>query len=194
MKDDLEAVGIGRGITETIATTISSEKKGSEKRFNAAPVGLVNKEVIYVEIFKESHTHENLIETGKIGINIVYDPVIFVESTFDDLKDNDYCIIDGFPFIKESYAVLKFSVVQIEDKKLSSRFLLRLLFRKIRKTGLIGINRGFNLLLELLILASRRKITNRYKEIYPVYSPVIRKCGDERVIKALELLENMIKE
>jgi len=65
---------------------------------------------------------------------------------------------------------------------------LNLLRKDIRKTGLVGINRGFNLLLELAILASRRKISDKYNDMYSVYSPIIRKCGDERVIEALELL------
>jgi len=72
---------------------------------NAAPVGLVNKDTVYVEIFKGSHTYENLIKTGEIGINMVYDPVLFVESVFGDLTDEDYEIMDGYPFLKEAHVV-----------------------------------------------------------------------------------------
>lgn len=188
--DDLRSVGIGRGITETISTTVSVpyEKNEVSRKFNAAPVGLVNKDTVYVEIFKGSHTYENLIKTGEIGINMVYDPVLFVESVFGDLTDEDYEIMDGYPFLKEAHVVLKFSVIRIEERKVSSRFFLNLLRKDIRKTDLVGINRGFNLLLELAILASRRKISDKYNDMYSVYSPIIRKCGDERVIDALKLL------
>lgn len=193
--DDLRSVGIGRGITETISTTVSVpyEKNEVSRKFNAAPVGLVNKDTVYVEIFKGSHTYENLIKTGKIGINMVYDPVLFVESVFSDLTDEDYEVMDGFPFLKEAYAVLKFNVIRTEERKVSGRFFLNLLWKDIRKTDLVGINRGFNLLLELAIFASRRMITDRYNEMYPVYSPIIKKCGDDQVIEALELLEKRMK-
>jgi len=193
--DDLRSVGIGRGITETISTTVSVpyEKNEVSRKFNAAPVGLVNKDTVYVEIFKGSHTYENLIKTGEIGINMVYDPVLFVESVFGDLTDEDYEVMDGFPFLKEAHVVLKFSVIRTEERKVSSRFFLNLLWKDIRKADLVGINRGFNLLLELAIFASRRMITDRYKEMYPVYSPIIKKCGDERVMDALKLLEKRMK-
>lgn len=186
-RDDLKAVGIGKGITETISTT-----KGL--RFNAAPVGLVNREAIYVEIFRGSHTYKNLMESGEIGINLVYDPVLFVESIFGDLNDDDYYTIDGFPFIKKASAVLKFAVTRIEEKELSSRFFLRLVFKKIRDRKIRGINRGFNLLLELAILSSRREITDEYNKMYPIYSPIIRRCGDERTIEALEDMMRKIKD
>jgi|Cruoilmetagenom7_1024161.scaffolds.fasta_scaffold16289_3 Uncharacterized conserved protein len=201
-KEDLERFGIyGRGITEVISTTIS--KRG----INAAPIGLINKDLTYVEVFKERnqigdlvqgkskiftcHTYENLFKDGNIGINVTYNPLFFVESAFNDLKEEDYFFLDDFPFLKDSHAIIKFEVDGITEEKHFCRFYLKFSWGKVLKREVIGINRGFNLLLELTILATRRRITNRYDELYPFYSPIIKNCGDERMIKALERLNKL---
>ena len=189
-KEDLERFGIQRGITEVISTTIS--KRG----INAAPIGLINKDLMYVEVFKERnritcHTYENLLNDGNIGINVTHNPLLFVESAFNDLKEEDYFFLDDFPFLKDSHAIIKFKVDRITEEKHFCRFYLKFSWGKVLKREVIGINRGFNLLLELTILATRRRITNRYDELYPLYSPIIKNCGDERTIKALERLNKL---
>jgi hypothetical protein len=185
-KEDLERFGIyGRGITEVISTTIS--KRG----INAAPIGLINKDLTYVEVFKGGHTYENLLNDGNIGINVTYNPILFVESAFNDLKEEDYFFLDDFPFLKDSHAIIKFEVDRVMEEKHFCRFYLKFSWGKVFKREVIGINRGFNLLLELTILATRRRITDRYDELSPLYSPIIKNCGDERTIKALERLNKL---
>ena len=190
-KEDLERFGIyRRGITEVISTTIS--KRG----INAAPIGLINKDLMYVEVFKERnritcHTYENLLNDGNIGINVTHNPLLFVESAFNDLKEEDYFFLDDFPFLKDSYAIIKFEIGKAIEEKHFCRFYLKFSWGKVLKREVIGINRGFNLLLELTILATRRRITNRYDELYPLYSLIIKNCGDERTIKALERLNKL---
>ncbi len=186
-KEDLERFGIyGRGITEAISTTIS--KRG----VNAAPIGLINKDLTYVEVFKKCHTYENLLKDGGLGINATYNPILFVEFAFNDLNEEDYFFLDDFPFLKDSHAIIKFEVNGIMEEKHFCRFYLKFSWGKVLKREVIGINRGFNLLLELTILATKRRITNRYDELYPLYYPIIKNCGDERTIKALEILNNLV--
>ena len=81
---DISSFGIREGISETIVST------GLEHP-NAAPIGIIVKGGRpFVRLFKGSHTWANVLKEKYLAANIVYDPLLFVRSTFFDLEPSEF--------------------------------------------------------------------------------------------------------
>ena len=64
------------GINEVIATTA----------FNAAPIGIhFRDKKASMILFPGSHTAENIMRDGWVVANIIHDPVLYVQTAFEDL-------------------------------------------------------------------------------------------------------------
>ncbi|RQD79939.1 MAG: DUF447 family protein, partial [Methanocalculus sp. MSAO_Arc2] len=73
------------GINEVIGTT----------RGNAAPMGVIYRNNRYsLALFKGSHTAENIARDGWFVANIIFDPVIYVETAFGDLDTDAFVTED----------------------------------------------------------------------------------------------------
>lgn len=94
---DLHSIGMRKGMLyESIITTINPDKTP-----NAAPMGVIckDKDEIVVYIHEGSHTIKNIKNNTTFVVNILKDPMVFVESTLGNLS------ADHFQEFKDNYAV-----------------------------------------------------------------------------------------
>ena len=94
---DLNSVGMEKGLLyETIVIT-----KNTDGTPNAAPIGVTckNKNEIVLYLFEGTHTLQNIKSNGRFIVNILKDPLIFVESTVGNFSpdyfkrhENDFYI------------------------------------------------------------------------------------------------------
>lgn len=94
---DLHSIGMRKGMLyETIITTVNPDKTA-----NAAPMGVIckDKEKIVVYLHEGSRTIKNIKDNHAFVVNILKDPMVFVESTLGTLSE-DYLLE-----FKDNYAV-----------------------------------------------------------------------------------------
>ncbi|MCS7143638.1 MAG: DUF447 family protein [Archaeoglobaceae archaeon] len=179
----LKDFGLRNGINEVLVVT-----KG--ERLNTAPIGIIveDEESIFAraKLFP-SHTRKN-IEKGSFFIaNIIFDPIVFAISAFDDLSENFFERFDP-PVIRGSLAFCEF------EAKLKGLFAeLKLIRGEVLRSELRAVNRGFNALIEALIFATRLRMNPEFaKKIRKCYE-IIEKCGSEREKEAMEIIKKRTK-
>jgi len=192
---DLPSFGIHEGISETIVST------GLEHP-NAAPIGIINKGGRpFVRLFKGSHTRANVFKEKYLATNIVYDPLLFVRSTFFDLElpEFDYVPVRGlnFPILKEAIAWVIFECINIKntDQALVADLIpIEAGFNEANRKDLLVPNRGFNAVLEATVHATRYQLSGdeKYLELIRHYETLASKCGGEKEKKAMKLLYEVL--
>ncbi len=188
---DLSSFGIREGISEIIAST------GFEHP-NAAPIGIVMKgERPFVRLFKGSHTWENVLKEKCLASNVVYDPILFVRSTFSDLVPSEFEYVDAgefkFPVLKEAIAWVVFECINLRntDQSLVADLVpLNAGFNERNIKELPVPNRGFNAVLEATVHATRYQLTGeeKYLELIRHYESLASKCGGDAEKKAIKLI------
>lgn len=178
----LEYFGFTKGINEVIGITFG-------EWINTAPLGIIvdnpKSRFASVKVYP-SHTRENL-KRGILYVNVTRDPVIFAISAFDDLDDGWFESLDP-PVIKNTLAWCKFKA----DLRGNTAD-LTLVEGSIVRTDLRTVNRGFNALIEALVHATRLKENPSLIEKIKYYSDIVRKCGSERELEALEIMWEYLK-
>ena len=192
---DISSFGIREGISETIVST------GLEHP-NAAPIGIIIKGGRpFVRLFRGSHTWENVLKEKYLVVNIVYDPLLFVRSTFFDLELSEFNIVSAnglnFPILKESAAWVIFKCVNIKntDQALVADLVpIGADSNEENRKDLPVPNRGFNAVLEATVHATRYQLTGggKYLELIRHYETLASKCGGEREKKAMKLLYEVL--
>ena len=192
---DLSSFGIREGISETIVST------GLEYP-NAAPIGIIVKAGRpFVRLFKGSHTWANVLKEKYLVANIVYDPLLFVRSTFFDLElsEFDYVPSQGlnFPILREATAWVIFECIDIKntDQALVADLVpTEAGFNEVNRKDLPVPNRGFNAVLEATVHATRYKLTGeeKYLELIRHYETLASKCGGGNEKKAMKLLGEVL--
>ena len=191
---NLDKFGIYEGISETIVTTMQGWSP------NAAPIGIIRKDDrIFVRLFKGSETYENVYKESILVANVVNDPVIYVRSTFSNLKESDF----EFVYVAgNEYIVLKdalsWVVFECKNMKVGPESLvaeLHPLHARINRNPVQAPNRGFNAVLEATIHATRYKLSSdvKYLKLIRAYSSIVSKCGGEREKIAIKLLHKFLK-
>jgi len=110
---DLESIGMEKGLLyETIVTTINFDRTP-----NAAPIGVIckDKNEVVVYLHHGSRTHKNIKNNGSFVVNILKDPLIFVESTLDNLPNNNFESYKNECYIKSSDAFFIAEVTSSKD-------------------------------------------------------------------------------
>jgi len=191
---NLDEFGIYDGISETIVTTM----KGSLP--NAAPIGIIRKEGrVFVRLFKGSITYFNVHSERVLVANVVNDPVIFVRSTFSNLKESDfnYVSVEGhkFPVLKDalSWVVFECSSIKVTSEALVAE--LNPLHAHVNQSPVQAPNRGFNAVLEAAVHATRYKLSNdeKYLKLIHAYSAIVSRCGGKREKIAINMLNDCLK-
>ncbi|MGP8330102.1 MAG: DUF447 domain-containing protein [Methanosarcinaceae archaeon] len=200
---NLDEYGIYDGISETIVTTIQGWFP------NAAPIGIIRKDDrIYVRLFKGSTTYFNVHLEGVLVANVVNDPVIFVRSTFSNLKESDfnYVSVAGhkFPVLKDALSWVFF---ECNNMKITNGALFSELNPlhgngngnvnvNVNRNLLHAPNRGFNAVLEAAVHATRYKLTNddKYLKLIHACSVIVAKCGGKREKIAIDMLNDHLDE
>lgn len=192
---DISSFGIREGISETIVST------GLEHP-NAAPIGIILKGGRpFVRLFRGSHTWSNVLNEKYLAVNVVYDPLLFVRSTFFDLEPSEFNFVStnglNFPILKESAAWIIFKCINIKntDQALVTDLVpIEAGFNEKNRKDLPVPNRGFNAVLEATVHATRYQLTGeeKYLELIRHYETLASKCGGEREKKAMKLLYEVL--
>jgi hypothetical protein len=172
--------GLRNGINEIIAVT-------EGEWLNTAPIGIIVEDensVFAKARLYPSHTRKNVEMGSRMWANVVFDPVIFVISAFEDL-DEEYFASLNPPILRNAAAWCEFEAT-LEGSVAN----LRLVDGDVLNVPLRSVNRGFNALIEALVHATRYVISGSedLKERILYYGTIIRKCGGYEEEKAFELL------
>jgi hypothetical protein len=192
---DISSFGIREGISETIVST------GLEFP-NAAPIGIIVKGGRpFVRLFKGTHTWENVLKEGHLVANVVYNPLLFVRSTFFDLEPSEFGYVPArglsFPILKEAAAWVIFECINLKntDQALIADLIpVKAGFNKANRKELPVPNRGFNAVLEATVHATRYQLSGeeKYLELIRHYESLSSKCGGENEKKAMKLLYEVL--
>jgi len=192
---NLSSFGLREGISETIVST------GLEFP-NAAPIGIIVKGGRpFVRLFKDSQTWANVLKEKYLAANIIYDPLLFVRSTFFNLEPSefDYISVRGlnFPILKEAVAWIIFECVNIKntDQALVADLIpIEAGLNEENRKELLVPNRGFNAVLEATVHATRYQLSGdkKYLELIRHYEALSSKCGGEREKEAMKLLYEVL--
>ncbi|ABE51224.1 DUF447 domain-containing protein [Methanococcoides burtonii] len=186
---DLDDFGITEGISEVIVTTYQGWSP------NAAPIGIIRKgDDVFVRLFKGSQTYKNVKAERMLVANLVYDPLIFVRSTFGNITESEFKVLSyggrAFATVRDSSCWVVFECD--EFKETSGAIVAKLIPRHAHVGRCIfnSINRGFNLVVESCVHATRYELTNneKYMRLIEAYSITVNKCGSGRDKEAMELL------
>ena len=191
----LSSFGIREGISETIVSS-------GLKQPNAAPIGIIVKGGRpFVRLFKGSHTWANVLNEKYLVVNIVYDPLLFVRSTFFDLELSEFDYVPAlglnFPILKEAAAWVIFKCIDIKNTEqalVADLAPIKAGFNEANRKGLPVPNRGFNAVLEATVHATRYRLTGeeKYLELIRHYESLASKCGGEKEKKAMKLLYEVL--
>ena len=190
---DLDEFGIYDGISETIVTTMQGWSP------NAAPIGIIRKDDrIFIRLFKGSITYYNVQSEGYLVANIIDDPVIFVRSTFSNLKESDFSFVSvsgrEFPVLKDalSWVVFECSNMKVSNEALVAELLP--IHAHINRSSVRAQNRGFNAVIEAAVHATRYHLSHdeKYLKLIRAYSDIVSKCGGAREKNAINMLNEFL--
>jgi hypothetical protein len=177
----LSDFGLRKGINEIIAITVTKEKP------NTAPIGIIveDEDSIFAKArLYASHTRENIEIGGKLWTNIIFDPIIFVTSAFEDIGKEYFTSLNP-PILRNAVAWCEF-----EARLEGSIANLRLIDGETFDFQLRAVNRGFNALIEALVHATRYEVFGdaQLKERILYYERIAKKCGGDEEKKAFDML------
>ena len=181
---------LGEGINEIIATT----------RKNAAPIGIIYRNGKYSAVlFHGSHTEENVLRDGWLVANIVYDPVLYVETAFGDLPESAFCeeVVAGRTVDRlcaaEAWVMFECQVERSTGE--ASVVSLMPVKEEVISTVIRPFNRGFAAVIDATVHATRY-VVNRDPALYQMIQynfRIIKKCGDVKEQEALFILNEIVK-
>jgi len=191
---ELDSYGIMEGINEVIVTT-----RSIDDRPNAAPIGLIRHSgKLTARVYNESHTCTNIKDTGLLAVNIVDDPVVFVQSALEDLDKEMFEFIEtgtgiNFPVLASSNGWVIFKA-GIKEGNIATIAELQFITGNIKSMGIRPINRGFNAVIEAAIYATRYKVFNDESFLSKIksYKDVINKCGGRSEKEAYSLINKLL--
>jgi hypothetical protein len=181
-------MGLGllrEGINEVIATT----------RKNAAPMGIIfRRGEARMVVFRGGHTAERIEDDGWVVANFLFDPVIFVQTAFEDLSFSYFVdeTVDGTVMQRLSGAEAWAAYRTIIERRTDEALIIRLVLLKeeILRPVVHPVNRGFNSVIEATIHATRYRLTGSPELTGWIdhHAGIIRKCGGAREQEALQML------
>lgn len=173
------------GINEVIATT----------RLNAAPMGIICRgSKLRIVVFRSSHTAGLIEEERWIVANFLFDPIVYVQTAFDDLPDTAFIEekAEGRTFFRLANAEAWILFDATVMKRTSKTLLVGLdpVREEKRLVSLRPVNRGFNSIIEATVHGTRYMRTGdaALAALIEHHSEIVRKCGGQREHEALELL------
>jgi hypothetical protein len=173
------------GINEVIATTTH----------NAAPIGIHFRDNrIYMILFKGSHTFENIRRDGWVVANFVQDPIMYVRTAFEDLPPESFVdeTIGDLTMQRLTGADAWAAFTTSIERTTPESIIVALFLRKEIIEDLVfhPVNRGFGNLIDATVHATRyvEKRDPALKQLIDYHAGIIRKCGGNRELAALDLL------
>jgi uncharacterized protein len=176
------------GISEVIATTCNDQP-------NAAPMGIINRNFLYVLVYKESHTFLNVKKNRELVANFVLDPLLYVKTAFEDLDPSFFRSDEEAPVLEAAYAWVEFDCLIVE-KPTQKSALVRLhpVRSVVLQRPILPINRAFCAVIEATVHATRyRKFEDpKYLKLIAHCESVVRKCGGRQELEAFQLLKEYL--
>lgn len=173
------------GINEVIATT----------GWNAAPMGITCRGGrSRMVVFRGSHTAENIARDRWVVANLVFDPVIYVETAFGD-PGREFFVSERVADLwvrrlagAEAWAA--YSAVVTSETHEALEIDLTLLYEQMLTCAVHPVNRGFSSIIEATIHATRyvRNKNPALKTLIDHHASLVKRCGGEREKEALGLL------
>ncbi|HYA61318.1 MAG TPA: DUF447 domain-containing protein [Candidatus Acidoferrum sp.] len=185
----MEGIEFPLGISEIIATT-------KNERFNAAPMGVINRGGLFIKMYKNTHTFLNVKNNGMLVANLISNPLLYVKAAFEDLEEEYFYEDEGAPILKEAYAWLEFKCAVVEEKHQKTA-LIRLTAQrwKILGRSVRPVSRGFNAVIEATVYGTRYIVfgdTQCLKTI-DYYENLVKKCGGLEERKAMSALRKYLE-
>ncbi len=194
---DLASIGMERGMLyETILTTRNPDGKP-----NAAPIGVICKDMdeVVVYLHEGSRTVKNIKKEGEFVVNILKDPLIFVESTLGNPPADNFAEYKDNFYIKTTEAFFKAKVNHLRDVERKDQFgvsrttIVRAGVEEIvkKKDQVEPLNRAIYGIIEALVYLTRMDLVSgdterlyhhRIREI----SRIVNKVGGPEHKKAMK--------
>jgi len=178
--------GLRDGINEVIAITFFGDG-----RPNTAPIGVIVEDGRAKVKLYLSHTRENVERDGRLWVNVIWDPIVWVLATFEDLGEGWFSSLSP-PILKGALAWCEFECRKVGDEN-PAEFELKLRDGGVLRREIRAINRGFNALIEALVCATRLDLNPKLMDRIEELSTLVRKCGDRRTKEAFEILLRKIR-
>jgi hypothetical protein len=194
---DLRSIGMEKGLLyETIITS-----KNPDGTPNAAPIGVICKEKdeVVVYLHEGSHTVNNIKNEGRFVVNILKDPLVFVEATLGNPSPDyfqkhhsDFCIkgADAFCTVKVTHSR---DVKRKDQLGVSKTTVIRARVEEIIKNSkhVEPLNRAIYGILEALVYLTRMDlVSGDMEELYRLrireISRIVNKVGGMEHKKAME--------
>ncbi len=194
---DLGSVGMEKGLLyETIVTSVNEDGTS-----NAAPIGVIckNKKEIVLHLHHGSRTVRNIKRNNSFIVNILKDPMVFVESTIGDLSNSYFENYKNEFYIKDTDAFLMARVISLKDVEREDNLgisLTTVLTAEIsdiikKKECLEPLNRAIYGILEGLVYLTRMEMVSGdmeqlYRHRMMEISRIVNKVGGEEHKKAMK--------
>jgi hypothetical protein len=194
---DLGSIGMEKGLLyETIVTTVNEDHTP-----NAAPIGVIcknNKEVV-AYLHHGSKTVRNIKRNHSFSVNILKDPMVFVESTLGNLSDNYFEQYANEFYIKNTDAFFIAHVTSLKDVEKKDNFgvsVTTVLTAEVsniikKKENVEPLNRAIYGIIEGLVYLTRMEMVSGdmeklYRHRMTEISRIVNKVGDVEHKKAMK--------
>lgn len=194
---DLGSIGMEKGLLyETIVTSVNEDGTS-----NAAPIGVIckNKKEIVLYLHHGSRTVRNIKRNNSFIVNILKDPMVFVESTIDDLSNSYFENYKNEFYIKDTEAFLMARVTSLKDVEREDKLGISLTtILKAEVTDIVKkkecvepLNRAIYGILEGLVYLTRMEMVSGdmeklYRHRMGEISRIVNKVGGEEHKRAMK--------
>lgn len=198
---DLISIGMERGLLyETIVTTVNDDRTP-----NAAPIGIIckNSKEVVAYLHHGSKTVRNIKRNHNFIVNILKDPMIFVESTLGDLSNNYFEQYLNEFYIKNTDAFFIAHVTSLKDVEKKDNFgvsTTTVLTAEIshvikKKENVEPLNRAIYGIIEGLVYLTRMEMVSGqmeklYRHRMMEISRIVNKVGGEEHKKAMKKISD----
>jgi hypothetical protein len=194
---DLGSIGMEKGLLyETVVTTVNDDGTS-----NAAPIGVIckDKDEIVVYLHQGSSTVKNIKRNLSFVVNILKDPMVFVESTLGDLPQNCFESHKKEFYIKNTDAYFLANVTSLKDVEREDKFgvsVVTVVRAKISdlvkmKEHVEPVNRAIYGIIEGLVYLSRMDMVSGdmeklYRHRMGEISRIVNKVGGQKHKNAMK--------
>ena len=192
-------------IYETIVTTYNPQ----DKMPNAAPMGIAfhDEKTVVISPYMTTQTFKNIQQTRYAVINFIYDLDTFFESAFGTNKPK--LPLHRFkpskkvpvPGLKDAFAYVEVETLEIQKDASRAKIIAEIKTWDVGQIPCFPINRGYNLVLESIIHATRivefrddEKLVGPLITLIKQYSTLVTKVAPEgKLVALMAQLENLIE-
>jgi uncharacterized protein len=194
---DLGSIGMEKGLLyETVVTTVNEDGTS-----NAAPIGVIckDKNEVVIYLHHGSRTVDNVKRNHIFIVNILKDPMVFVESTLSNLSKDYFKHYKNNFYIKNTDAFFVAQVTSLKDVEKEDKIgfsvttVIRAEVTDIikQKECVEPLNRALYGIIEGLVYLTRMEIVsgdmeNLYRHRMGEISRIVNKVGSEEHKRAMK--------